>query len=274
MSQLRIAQLSDSHFGTILPGVKEGLLETLKELNPDLILLTGDITQRATAAQFKEAHAFVDFLKPIPTICVPGNHDIPLLNIFVRLFDPYRGFKKFFKYRTEKDYVHEDIVITGLNSTSRWRHVQGSLNLARTEKRLHEKINRAKVHIVAFHHPVDCSKPQDEKNLLKNRNEVMNLLSQNEVDLVVGGHIHDPFTTLSAGRYPEAKRQIIISVAGTCLSWRTRKKAPNSFNLIEVDTNDTPKLSVTRFDQQADKKFVKKSTHSFTRSPVNGWEAL
>ena len=52
MSQLRIAHLSDPHFGTILPGVREGLLATLAELKPDLILLTGDITQRARRSQF------------------------------------------------------------------------------------------------------------------------------------------------------------------------------------------------------------------------------
>lgn len=274
MSRLRIAHLSDSHFGTILPGMREGLIATLKELKPDVILLTGDITQRARAKQFKEAHAFVESLNPTPTICVPGNHDIPLLNIFVRFFDPYRGFRKFFKYRLEKDYVQGDVVITGLNSCSRWRHVQGYLNLERVDKCLREKSNQAKVHIVAFHHPMDCKRPQDEKNLLKNNKETMQVMSQNQVDLIIGGHIHDPYATVSNVRYPEVKHTSIIGVAGTCLSWRTRKDAPNSFNLIEVDTFDTPTITIARFDQQTDKKFREKSVHGFKRSSVNGWEAL
>lgn len=272
MSRLRIVQLSDSHFGTVLPGVKEGLLDSLHELKPDLILFTGDITQRARAKQFKQAHDFVEQLKPIPAICVPGNHDIPLWNIFVRLFDPYRGFRKYFKYRLEKDYMQGDIVITGLNSTSRWRHVQGSLNLKRVEKRLRDKLLPSKVHIVAFHHPMDCIKPQDEKNLLTNHKQTIEVMSRNGVDLILGGHIHDPYATLSGVRYPEVERNIILGVAGTCLSWRTRKGAPNSFNMIEVDTLAEPKLTITRYDQQEDKLFAEKSVHKFKRNLENGWE--
>lgn len=273
MSKVRIAQLSDPHFGTILPGVREGLLATLKELSLDLILLTGDITQRARKNQFIEAREFADACKPTPLICVPGNHDIPLFNVFVRLFDPYRGFRKFFKYYQEKDHFQGDVLITGLNSTSRWRHIQGAFNISRIDRRLREKARAAKVHIVAFHHPVDCAKSQDEKNLLCNRDETMDLLDKHNVDLVVGGHIHDPHVALSKTRYPSVKRNMILAVAGTCLSWRTRADAPNSFNLIEVETYDVPQISITRYDQREGLKFSPLSTHQFARG-ANGWTSI
>jgi 3',5'-cyclic AMP phosphodiesterase CpdA len=271
MSLLRIAHLSDSHFGTILPGVREGLRATLQEIKPDLILLTGDITQRARASQFIEAHEFVESLKPVPVICVPGNHDIPLFNIFGRLLDPYRGFRKYFKYRLEKDYIQGDVVVTGLNSASRWRHVQGDFKLDRVEKRLREKHTEAKVHIAAFHHPVDCAKLQDEKNLLKNAAQTMSLFDRTGIDLIVGGHIHDPSVTLSKTRYPQTERSMVICVAGTCLSWRTRKNAPNSFNLIEVDTRGVPKLTITRYDQRSDLRYTEERVHRFTRPDKQGW---
>lgn len=273
MSFLRIAHLSDPHFGTILPGVREGLLSTLQELKPDLILLTGDITQRAHAWQFREAHAFAESLKPTPVIGVPGNHDIPLFNLFGRILDPYRGFRKHFKYRLEKDYVQGEVVVTGLNSASRWRHVQGDFNLKRVEKRLSEKKSLAKVHIVAFHHPVDCAKPQDEKNLLKKRAETMDLFDRYGVDLIVGGHIHDPSVSLSKVRYPQTLRGMVIGVAGTCLSWRTRKDAPNSFNLIEVDTRDVPKLKIIRYDRRSNFRYTQEQSHYFTRPTDKGWVA-
>jgi len=275
MSRLRIAHLSDPHFGTILPGVKEGLLATLAELKPDLILLTGDITQRARRRQFKAAKEFTRELKPTPVIAVPGNHDIPLWNIFLRLFNPYWGFKKLFKDQLEKDFVHGDVLVTGLNSTSKWRHVQGDFDIARLEARLKERkrdpAREPKVHIAAFHHPMDCRKPQDEKNLLKDRDRTIALFDVHGVDLMIGGHIHDPYVTLSKVRYPNTKRNMVIGVAGTCLSWRTRPGAPNSFNFIEVDTTDTSRLIISRFDQREDKKFTVEHVHKFKCKKGEGW---
>ena len=271
MSSLRIAHLSDPHFGTILPGVREGLLATLEQLKPNLVLLTGDITQRARRRQFLEAHEFAKSFPSARFIAVPGNHDIPLFNIFGRLCDPYRGFKRYFKYRLEKDFIEGDVLITGLNSTSRWRHVQGDFDLERIDKRLSEREQEAKVHIVAFHHPMDCAKPSDEKNLLKSRNETIEIFDRHNVDLIVSGHIHDPYVTLSKVRYPNTKRTMVIGVAGTCLSWRIRPGAPNSFNLIDVDTDGMPKLTITRFDQRADKLFTPERAHRFFRHGQEGW---
>lgn len=274
MSLIRIAHLSDPHFGTILPGVKEGLLKSLKDINPDLVLLTGDITQRARRAQFKAAKHFTHEINPIPVIAVPGNHDIPLFNVFTRFLNPYWGFKKLFKDQLEKEHRFGDILVSGLNSTSKWRHVQGQFNQRRLEKRLRRKQKTAKIHIAAFHHPMDCSKPQDEKNLLVDRTETIQLFDQYGVDLMVGGHIHDPYVSLSTVRYPNTKRSMIIGVAGTCTSWRTRKDAPNSFNLIEIDTFDIPKMTITRYDQIEDKSFSVKSVHRFQRPNEMGWTVL
>lgn len=274
MSRLNIAHLSDSHFGTILPGVREGLIATLAELKPDVVLFTGDITQRARASQFREAHAFTDQLKPTPLIAVPGNHDIPLYNIFVRLFDPYRGFKRLFKDQLEKDFVHGDVLISGLNSTDRWRHVQGEFNLDRLHRRLTEHKSASKVHIAAFHHPMDCAQPQDEKNLLTNAKDVISVFDRHSVDLMVGGHIHDPYVSLSKVRYPNTARNMVIGVAGTCTSWRTRKGAPNSFNWIEVDTFDKPRLTIARYDQRQDLRFALERVHKFERSSDFSWNAV
>lgn len=272
MSIVRIAHLSDPHFGTILPGVREGLVKTVKELNPDLILITGDITQRARRSQFRDAKDFTHELLPIRVIAVPGNHDIPLFNIFTRFFNPYWGFKNLFKDQLEKDHLHGDVVVTGLNSTSKWRHVQGDFNLHRLEKRLKDNRPLAKVHIAAFHHPMDCKKTTDVKNLLKGRDQAIQLFDKYGIDLIVGGHIHDPFVTSSKQRYPDTKRSMVITVAGTCLSWRTRLGAPNSFNLIEVDTTtDLPRLSIARYDQHEDFSFAVKEIFQFHKTKDSGW---
>lgn len=269
MSRVRIAHLSDPHFGTVPPGVQEGLIARLRELKPDLILLTGDITQRARRGQFRQAKDFTHALKPFPMIAVPGNHDIPLYNIAARLLFPYRPFRRLFKDLVEKDYVHDGVRVTGLNSTSRWRFVQGDFDLERIRRRIAAPYEGIKIRIAAFHHPMDCAKHVDDKNLLRGRDEAIRIFEEGEIDLVVGGHIHDPYVTLSDDRYPAVARRMVLSVAGTCLSWRTRADAPNSFNLIDVDAAGEPRMAVTRYDMSPDFNFSPREEHRFHR-PTDG----
>lgn len=271
MSFVRIAQLSDPHFGTILDGRIESLLATLKALSPSLILLTGDITQRARRKQFLQAKQFTEKLKPIPLIAVPGNHDIPLFNLPARIFSPYKEYKELFKDQLERDYIHGDVSVTCLNSTSKWRHIQGAFSIPRIQKRFQTTPSKSKVRIVAFHHPMDCSKPIDDKNLLCNRNESMKVFEQSQVDLILGGHIHDPYAGLSKVRYPQIQKSMVIAVAGTCLSWRTRKGAPNSFNLIDIESTADPKITITRYDLGEDCRFFAKANSTFQRTESLGW---
>ncbi len=271
--RIRIAHLSDPHFGANYPQVVEALSRNLKELSPHLIILSGDITQRARCHQFLAAERFVQSLDEFSWAIVPGNHDIPLLNFFTRFFTPYKNFKNVFKGLLEKEIPVKGVHVFTLNSTSRFRHVQGALNAKQIKKVVHEPINENDIRIACFHHPMDCPKTVDEKNLLRNRDEAMKVLAEAKVDLILGGHIHDPYISLSGERYPLVKRQSIISVAGTCLSWRTRAGAPNSFNLIDIDTQDKkiPRLTISRYDQQKNSIFTPILVQSFMRDSAQGW---
>lgn len=269
MSRVRLAHLSDPHFGTVTDEVRGALLASLAELGPSLILLTGDITQRARRGEFRQARAFVQELAPIPVFAVPGNHDIPLWNLPLRLFAPYRNYARFQKV-LERESLHQGVEILALNSTSRWRHIQGAFRRGSLEKKLRQD-RPAQIRLVAFHHPLDCAKTVDEKNLLRGGAAVAAALARAEVDLVVGGHIHDPHVALSTVRYPEAGRSMIFSVAGTCLSWRTRKNAPNSFHLIELETGPQARIEITRYDHEGS-TFKPFSPERFVREPgTSGW---
>lgn len=276
MSTIRIAHLSDPHFGTVLEPVRHGLLESLRALKLDLCLISGDITQRATAAQFKAARTFKDELQPVPVFAIPGNHDIPLFNVFGRLFNPYDGFHTYFQDKAENTTTLGHVNVVGLNSTSRWRHIQGSLNVERVREPLLSGRHHASVRIVAIHHPLDCAKRVDDKNLLVDRETVFGLFEDAAIDLVISGHVHDPFVTLSHARYPASRRSMILSVAGTCLSWRTRKGAPNSFNLIEVEAGDQPRIKISRQDMGPDGLFHVRDdcVASFVRPQGSGWVSL
>jgi len=89
-----IVHISDIHFGEIDYAVVKRLKEKIGEINPHLTVVSGDLTQRAKSAQFVEARAFLDAL-PKPQIVVPGNHDVPLHNVYDRFLHPLDKYKKF-----------------------------------------------------------------------------------------------------------------------------------------------------------------------------------
>ncbi|HYO24494.1 MAG TPA: metallophosphoesterase, partial [Lacipirellulaceae bacterium] len=89
----RIAHISDLHFGTEEPAVVAGVRDELNRLACDLVVVTGDLTQRARQSQFAAARAFLDSLES-PWMAVPGNHDIPLYNVAARFGWPLAGYQK------------------------------------------------------------------------------------------------------------------------------------------------------------------------------------
>ena len=88
-----VVHLSDLHFGRVNPVVAEVLRETVRDLRPDVLAVSGDFTQRARSWQFRAARTFLDLL-PQPQLIVPGNHDVPLHNVLARFFSPLRKYRR------------------------------------------------------------------------------------------------------------------------------------------------------------------------------------
>lgn len=269
-SSVRIAHVSDPHFGTIYPAVEETLLGSLRALAPQALVLTGDITQRARRGQFLAARSFLERVASPACLVVPGNHDIPLLNLAGRLFDPYHGYRLHLGEDIDGRLRVGPVELIGFNTTSRWRHVQGRLRLAEF-RRLPPK-DPTLLRIAAFHHPLDCSAPADEKNLLRNARAAVKALSAAGVDAALAGHIHDPHVSLSDTRYPGCGRPFVLATAGTCASWRTRLNAPNSFHLLEASAGPVPALKISRYELCKEEGFRPVSTLSFRRSRGEGWD--
>lgn len=265
MSVLTIAHLSDPHFGTVEEKVYSALLASLRGLGPDLVLVSGDITQRARRRQFEAARRFKEALAPTPFFAVPGNHDIPLFNLVGRMFRPYFGYHRYFLPQREKDIRLGSVRVIGLNSTSRWRHVQGKLDIERVRKTFFDGWDDSQVRVAMVHHPIDCAKTIDDKNRIRGREEVTNLFQEAKIDLVLSGHVHDPFVAIEKG--------MILCVAGTCLSWRTRLGAPNTFNLIKVETSPQ-RVEIQRFDIDPAFRFQPRAdwVKRFTRSSTEWME--
>ena len=123
-----LLQVSDAHFGTEQKPVVDALVRLAKQLNPDVLLLSGDITQRARTDQFDAAAAFVKRCKPRRCVAIPGNHDIPLFNVLGRAFQPYAGFCRAFGPRLEQVVDLPDMLVVALNTTRPWRHKNGEVS--------------------------------------------------------------------------------------------------------------------------------------------------
>src|SRR5829696_1860448 len=122
----RILHLSDVHFGRTDPGVVAAVLALVRRLDPHLVAVSGDLTQRARAWQFREARTFLDAL-PCPQLVVPGNHDVPLYNVARRFIHPLGGYMRYIT--TELRPVHGDaeFVAVGLNTTRSFTVKDGTI---------------------------------------------------------------------------------------------------------------------------------------------------
>lgn len=224
-----LLQVSDTHFGTERPQVVEALVALAARQRPDVVVLSGDITQRARPAQFRAAAAFVARLGA-PVLAIPGNHDIALFDLWSRVCRPYARFAAAFGDELEPVYASPDLLIIGVNTTRAWRHRHGEVSSAQAG-RVAARLAAAapgQLRVVVVHQPAAVSRPQDRPHLLRGHAEATRAWAAAGADLVMGGHIHLPYTLALGG----LARRLWVVQAGTAVSARTRREAPNSVNLV------------------------------------------
>jgi 3',5'-cyclic AMP phosphodiesterase CpdA len=229
-----LLQISDPHFGTERPIVVAALLRLIDTLAPDLVIVSGDITQRARRHQFAAARAFFDTLGTTPMVVIPGNHDIPLFDPIARLFHPYANHRRAFGDQLEPSFESADVLVLGVNTTRPYRHTDGELSMQqirRVAARL-EAASEAQLRVVVTHQPVAVTRTQDEKNLLRGRERAVQRWARAGADLIVGGHIHLPYVLPLHDTFASLPRRVWAVQAGTALSHRTRGTIDNSVNVI------------------------------------------
>ncbi|HSH46270.1 MAG TPA: metallophosphoesterase, partial [Longimicrobiales bacterium] len=153
---LTILHVSDLHFGPpYVPRVGEALLQAAEALEPDVVVASGDFTQRARAEQFAEARRYLDRLPDVPTVVVPGNHDVPLFRVWERIFSPYDMYRRYIAEELDQVIRVEGAVIVALNSTSPLRAItNGRINRTQLEfcQREFQKAPEEAIKIVVAHH--------------------------------------------------------------------------------------------------------------------------
>ena len=167
-------------------------------------------------------------------LVIPGNHDIPLFDLAARLFAPYARYRRAFGPDLEPVHDSAQLLAIGVNTTRRYRHVDGEISMAQIE-RVATRVERAsptQLRIVVTHQPVYVTHAEDEKNLLHGRDHAIGKWAAAGVDLILGGHIHRPFACKLPKRLTGVARTVWLIQAGTALSRRIRSDAGNSVNLI------------------------------------------
>lgn len=232
-----IAQISDLHFGRHDRKIAQDLLESLDRDRPDLVAASGDFTQRAQPSEFREAAAFLESIAA-PKLVVPGNHDVPLLDLVSRFRAPLARYNRFIPPAAMADalYRDEEIVMLGLNTTRRLLNKRGRISLAQIEHLRHtfRNVPQPVLKAVVTHHPLASPADQPRLKLALRADAAVAELVSLDVHLLLSGHRH---RAVSGHLDVEITAQgtILVIHAGTAISTRTRAGEANSYNLIRVD---------------------------------------
>lgn len=243
-----LLHLSDTHFGTEQPEVVTALLRLAREIQPDLAVLSGDVTQRARRRQFEAARRFMETLAAPARLVIPGNHDIPLYNLAARMVSPYGNYCRAFGAELEPHFTSDDLLVIGVNTTRPWRHKDGEVSAEQIERVAQHlrRITPRQLRIVVVHQPVEVISDSDRENLLHGYREAIKSWAAAGADLILSGHIHYPFVRTLHGAQTQtaAVRPAWAVSAGTAVSSRVRDGMPNSVNLIRYDPAQSPRTCV------------------------------
>lgn len=222
----RIVHLSDLHFGRTDPRLLEPLLGAVNALAPALVVISGDLTQRARVWQFAEARAFIDRLRA-PVLAVPGNHDTPLDNLFLRLLAPWHRYRRAIAADLEPVHRDPELVVVGVNTVNRFAWQQGRMPrraIARARAAFAEA--GAATRVVVVHHPLELT-PGAAKPVMRAAGGALEGFAAAGAEIVLSGHLHAthiaPFVRVPG---------LLFVQAGT-LSTRTRGEE-NSFNCLDL----------------------------------------
>lgn len=256
-----LLQVSDPHFGAERAHVVEALVRLEAELLPDLLVLSGDVTQRARSAEFGAAKAFVERLRVSRVLAIPGNHDIPLFNLAARAAAPYAGFQRAFGPDLEPEFSAADCLVLGVKTTRRYRHVDGEISDEQRE-RVAGRLRRAspqQLRVVVLHQPVAVPRSSEQKNVVHGHVSAVPTWAAAGADVLLAGHIHLPFV-LPLHESRELPRPLWAVNAGTAVSSRVRHDAGNSVNVLY--TADPPGAGRCRVEHWS----YSEPRQAFTRS--------
>jgi 3',5'-cyclic AMP phosphodiesterase CpdA len=265
----RIVHLSDIHFGGVDERLISPLVHAVHDVRPNLVVVSGDITQRGRRGEYRQAREFLMSL-PGPQIVVPGNHDLPIYHPIERALRPMRRFRTFITPELMPFYVDDEIAAIGLNTARAMKTKYGHISREQLEK-IQEMlcpIPEERLKIVVTHHPFDLPEGYtQERQIVGRSRRAMQVLAKCGADLFLAGHLHRVHAGLTAERYRIEGYSALVLQAGTA-TLRNGSQEANSFNVIDCDDQS---IAVCRYEWNGASDFITTAPERFRHGP-HGWQ--
>ncbi|HUF13033.1 MAG TPA: metallophosphoesterase [Longimicrobiales bacterium] len=271
-TQLTLLHISDLHFGPYyVPRVGDALLAFAYSMEPDIIIASGDFTQRAKPTEFADAADFMETLPDVPKVVVPGNHDVPLYRLAERLFEPHKNYRAYLAPELNWTLRSDRAVIVALDSTAPRRAItNGRISRLQLEycARELQSAPPGAARIVVAHHHFAPAPDYEGGEVMPKAKRAMDMFTSLRVDLVMGGHLHRAYIGNSLDVYPGLDREhgIIIAQSGTSASrrGRAREAEKNTANVIRIGEDLVRVTHYMYFDDVVG--FAPISRHIFPRA--------
>jgi 3',5'-cyclic AMP phosphodiesterase CpdA len=225
------------------PVVAEAFREAALALDPDVVVIAGDLTQRAKAREFREVRRFLGGFGKVPVVVTPGNHDVPLYRFWERLLIPYRNWRRFIDPSLDSITRVPGVSVVALNSSAPRRAIIGG-RIDRTQvefaRRALESAAPDDVRVLVIHHHFVPTEDGEGGRPLPNARSLLEGFATMGVDLILGGHVHQTHITSSGALGPGEAESFGIALirCGTTASSRGRgpEADRNSFAVVRVSS--------------------------------------
>jgi 3',5'-cyclic AMP phosphodiesterase CpdA len=233
----RLVHLSDLHFGAHDERMVEAVDASIDQLNPDLIVVSGDFTQRARTEQFEEACRFLEELRDRghEVLGVPGNHDVPLYDVLRRFLSPLTRYRRFIDETLCPFFELPGVAVLGINTARSLTFKDGRINQDQVEfiRETFSRTSAQTVRVLVTHHPLFAiSVGEGVERAIGGQELALDAIEEAGVDLLLAGHAHHASTQLASDLVTRAGGALVIQ-AGTATSTRVREQE-QSFNTIDI----------------------------------------
>lgn len=251
----RLIQISDLHFGAHDETIVAALEREVDAAAPDLLIVSGDFTQRAKTEQYQRAGQFLERMRDAghDVLAVPGNHDIPLYDVLRRFLSPLARYKKYIDGTLCPWRQLPGVSVLGLNTARSLTIKDGRINREQVDfVRDHfAEVPRDDLKLLVTHHPL-FALPVDDQGILGKaigRQELaLDAVNDLGIDVLLAGHNHRASTYFARDLVTRAGGALVVQ-AGTATSVRTRDEV-QSFNVLKVAQHEVT-LGLKRWDGQA-----------------------
>ena len=234
----RLIHLSDLHFGAHDDELVEAVEHSVDALKPDLVVVSGDFTQRAKTEQFREACEFLERLRDAghEVLGVPGNHDVPLYDVLRRFLSPLTRYRRFIDDSLCPFVELTGVAVLGINTARSLTFKDGRISEEQVEfiRETFSRTAAGATRVLVTHHPLYAVPVGEQVERAVGRQELaLDAIEQAGVDLLLAGHAHHASTHDASDLVTRSGSALVVQ-AGTATSTRLREQQ-QSFNTIDIE---------------------------------------